>query len=100
MNSPGLITVTAPDRLPTARDAIADAVQRLLRAMDTDDDEDTVTRTLQGLVDRLLDAAPALSTDLLERRLLGLAGALEELGARAEPDALIDCAILRADRLH
>jgi|GEM_PF-4472132 len=100
MNPFDLHTITPPDRLPPAREAIGEAFLRLFRAIDADDSDEAAARTLQGLVARLLDGAPAASTELLERRLLGLARALEELGVRAEPDVLIARAILRADRLH
>lgn len=100
MNPFGITVITPPDRLPPAREAIAEALQRLFRAMGADENDEEAIRTLQDLVDRLLDAAPAASTLLLERRLLGLARALEEMGAQAEPDALVARAILRDDRLH
>jgi hypothetical protein len=84
--------------LAEGRDAIAAAIQRLFRALD-DDDEDAVD-ALQGLVDRLLDEAPAASTLVLERRLLGLATALEELGADARESLLFQRALEWGERPH
>lgn len=100
MNRLDLHLITPPDRLPPAREAIGEAILRLFRAVDADDSDEAAARTLQGLVDRLLDAAPAASTELLERRLLGLARALEQLGVRVQPDELIARAIPYGDRLH
>lgn len=88
----------ARPRLEEGRDAIAAAIERLLRALDEDQGE-AAARRLQTLVDRFLARGPACSVAQLERRLLGLARALEELGPWAADDELISHAIA-SDRLH
>ena len=86
------------DSLLTGRAAIAIAIERLFRALEGDDD--TAAHALEVLVDRLLEEAPAPSLMLLERRLLGLAAALEHLGSTAPEDVLIRQALANGDRLH
>lgn len=85
-------------RLADARDAIAEAIERLILALG-EEDRDIAAERLQGLVDGLLDVAPAFAPALLERRLLSLARALEELGCDRPDRDLIDHAVAR-DWLH
>lgn len=52
-------------RLVVGRDAVAAAIARLFRTLD--DENEAAVEALQGLVNRLLDEAPAASLALLER---------------------------------